>query len=129
MIAGVIPYAFVARLKGIRAQGDGQEQGLALATAITFGIVAFLSADFTQNSDGVATIWPANGIVLAALILARHAQTRLTLLVLTGLGNLIANFFAHRVLIANIGYGERKSEPPIRFRWQAISSPHRRCFG
>jgi hypothetical protein len=104
MIAGVIPYAFVARLNGIRAQGDGQELGLALATAITFGIVAFLSADFTQNSDGVATIWPANGIVLAALILARHAQTRLTLLVLTGLANLIANFFAHRVLIANIGF-------------------------
>ncbi len=81
---------------------DGLISAIAIATI--FGIVAYLSAAFTQNSDGVATVWPANGIALAAIILTRHPWRRHQILALTLLANVIANFFAHRVLAANIGF-------------------------
>jgi hypothetical protein len=42
-----------------------------VVTAAVYGVVAYLSMAFTLN-DGVATIWPSNGIVLTALLLIRR---------------------------------------------------------
>ncbi|WP_052699393.1 EAL domain-containing protein [Hyphomicrobium sp. 99] len=80
--------------------------GLARATAVAgiFGVVAYLSAAFTQNTDGIATVWPANGIALAAVILARRPWRRHQIIALTLFANIIANFFAHRTLGPNIGF-------------------------
>ena len=104
MFTRVAHHPFVVRLKSRYLQADRREFLIALATSVVFGVVAFLSANFTQNSDGVATIWPANGIVLAALILAHPNQSRFSVLGFTCLANLIANFLAHTTLIANIGF-------------------------
>jgi hypothetical protein len=104
MFTRVAHHPFVAGLRGSLLPAEGQEFRVALATAVAFGIVAFLAANFTQGSDGVATIWPANGIALATLILAPPAHSRFRLLCFTGLANLIANFFAHTTFIANIGF-------------------------
>src|SRR5260221_7005479 len=98
-----------ARLRSfsqMRALYVADSDGLAnaLAVAAIFGVVAYLSGAFTQNTDGVATIWPANGIVLAAVIPARHRWRRHQILALTFLANVIANFFAHRGLATNIGF-------------------------
>lgn len=76
----------------------------AFAVALTFGFVAYLSAAFTQNSDGIATVWPANGITLAAVILTHRPWRRHQILALTFAANIIANVFAHRALVPNVGF-------------------------
>ncbi len=83
---------------------DSEGLASAAATATIFGIVAYLSGAFTQDNSGVATIWPANGIVLAAIILARRPWRRHQILALTFVANVVANFFAHRAVGANIGF-------------------------
>ncbi|MFA5958470.1 EAL domain-containing protein [Hyphomicrobium sp.] len=89
-------------VKVYAADNDGLT--IAIVIAAIFGIVAYLSAAFTQNSDGVATIWPANGLVLAGLILAKRPWRRDQILILAFFANIVANIFAHRVLAANIGF-------------------------
>ncbi|MET0409162.1 MAG: diguanylate cyclase, partial [Hyphomicrobium sp.] len=91
-----------AQARNIVTDTDGLTN--ALAIAVVFGVVAFLSGAFTQDADGVATIWPANGITLAAVILAKRPWHRHQILIFTFLANVIANFFAHRMALANIGF-------------------------
>ncbi|RUP00518.1 MAG: EAL domain-containing protein [Hyphomicrobium sp.] len=76
----------------------------ALAVAVAFGTVAYLSAEFTKDADGIATLWPANGITYAALIIARRPWRRHQILALSFLANVLANYLAHRGLAANIGF-------------------------
>lgn len=83
---------------------DSEGLANAVGVAAIFGIVAYLSAAFTQDSNGVATIWPANGIALAAIILAKRPWRRQQILSAVFVANVIANFFAHRGLAANIGF-------------------------
>lgn len=62
---------------------------------LLFGIAIYLASRYTTTSDSVAAIWPANGLLLAALIIAQDERTRLRTL---------ASCFAVNV-IANIGLG------------------------
>jgi diguanylate cyclase (GGDEF)-like protein/PAS domain S-box-containing protein len=104
------------------ADSDGLTN--AVGVAALFGVVAYLSGAFTQNSDGVATIWPANGIVLAAVILARQPWRRHQILALTFVANVVANFFAHRGLATNIGFALTNSlEVYAAFRILKLREP------
>jgi diguanylate cyclase (GGDEF)-like protein/PAS domain S-box-containing protein len=89
-----------------RSVYTSDRKGLARAfvTAAAFGVVAYLSAEFTKNSDGIATLWPANGITFAAIIMTRRASRRHQILAISFLANVLANYFAHRGLAANIGF-------------------------
>lgn len=84
------------------ADNDGLAR--AFVVAIVFGIVSYLSISYTQNVDGVATVWPANGITLAAVILAKRPWRRHQILFLCFIANIVANIFAHRELATNIGF-------------------------
>ncbi|MBY0559169.1 EAL domain-containing protein [Hyphomicrobium sp.] len=84
------------------ADNDGLTR--AFAVAIIFGIVSYLSISYTQNADGIATVWPANGITLAAVILAKRPWRRHQILFLCFIANIVANIFAHRELATNIGF-------------------------
>lgn len=50
------------------------------ATAITYGAAAYLAIALTRNATNVAAIWPANGILLAALLITPRAGTRYAIL-------------------------------------------------
>lgn len=76
----------------------------ALAVAIVFGITAYLSAAFTLDADGVATIWPADGIALAAIILAQRPWRRHQILAAVFVANMIANVVVHRTAATSIGF-------------------------
>lgn len=104
--------AFVMSVGGVRTFSRlrtlyfADSEGLvgAIGIAVIFGFVAYLSAAFTKDSNGVATIWPANGIVFATLLLAQCPWRRQQILSAVFVANIIANFFAHRGLAANIGF-------------------------
>ncbi|MBS0250234.1 MAG: EAL domain-containing protein [Proteobacteria bacterium] len=83
---------------------DSEGLAKAIGVAVVFGVVAYLSLAFTQDSNGVATIWPANGIALAAVILAKHPWRRHQILSAVFIANIVANVFAQRALPANIGF-------------------------
>ena len=79
--------------------------------ALAYFCAATISLQLTQGVDGIATIWPASGILLAGLLLSPPAiQPRL--LALTGVASLAANWLAGVGIagalgfsIANIGEG------------------------
>jgi len=50
------------------------------ATAIAYGAAVYLAIALTRNATSVAAIWPANGILLASLLIASRARTRSALL-------------------------------------------------
>ena len=45
-------------------------------TTLAYGLAVYLALAWTRNSSSVAAIWPANGILLAALLGARDDATR-----------------------------------------------------
>lgn len=45
-------------------------------TVLIYGIAVYLAVAWTRDVTNVAAIWPANGILLAALLLARNGTTR-----------------------------------------------------
>ncbi len=61
-----------------------------LGAAAAYGIAVYLAISLTRNSTSVAAIWPANGIMLAALLACRKASTRHALVVACILANTIA---------------------------------------
>ncbi|MFT3730383.1 MAG: EAL domain-containing protein [Hyphomicrobium sp.] len=76
----------------------------AIFVAAAFGLTAYVCGAFTQDADGIATIWPANGILLAAVMLANRPWRRHQIFALAFIANVIANVFAHRVPLANVGF-------------------------
>lgn len=61
-----------------------------VGTVLAYGLAVYLGIAFTRNVTNVAAIWPANGILLAALLGARDKATRNRLIV----SCLFANAFA-----------------------------------
>jgi diguanylate cyclase (GGDEF)-like protein/PAS domain S-box-containing protein len=66
-----------------------------LAAALAGGLyfsLAIIALQLTRGADGIATVWPASGVAVAALLLAQPGQRRWVLLALgfaSFLGNLI----------------------------------------
>jgi diguanylate cyclase (GGDEF)-like protein/PAS domain S-box-containing protein len=104
--ASVMPVSAVHKAARLRSVYLSDVDGLAIAllAAVAFGACAYFSAAFTQDGDGIATVWPANGILLAAILVARRPWRRHQIVALTFIANVIANVFAHRLLMANIGF-------------------------
>jgi diguanylate cyclase (GGDEF)-like protein len=63
----------------------------ALVTAVVFGIAVFASISLTRNATTVAAVWPANGIMLAALLTCPTARARHATLALCFIANLLAH--------------------------------------
>jgi len=98
-----------ARVRSIAAMkrfyaADNDGLARAVSVAIIFGVVSYFSIAFTQNADGIATVWPASGIVLAAILLARRPWRRHQILALTFIASIIANFLCDRGIGPNIGF-------------------------
>lgn len=61
--------------------------------ALAYWGCAALSLRLTQGTDGIATLWPGSGILLAALILLPRGSAKWTV-VLVGMASLVANIDA-----------------------------------
>ncbi|HEX2839673.1 bifunctional diguanylate cyclase/phosphodiesterase [Hyphomicrobium sp.] len=61
-----------------------------LGAAAAYSVAVYLAISLTRNSTSIAAIWPANGIMLAALLACRRAQTRHALVIACILANAIA---------------------------------------
>ncbi|MCC7252872.1 EAL domain-containing protein [Hyphomicrobium sp.] len=62
---------------GARRAGVRHRHALFIAgTALAYGFAVYLAMAATRNATYVAAIWPANGILLAALLIARDTATR-----------------------------------------------------
>ena len=71
--------------------------------ALAYFCAATVSLRLTQGIDGIATIWPASGILLAGLLLSPRPM-RLPLLVLTGVASAVANGLAGAGPAGAIGF-------------------------
>ena len=68
-----------------------QRQAIFVAgTVIAYGLSVYLAIALTRNSTHVAAIWPANGILLAGLLLSRRRSTAWLLLALSVPANTLA---------------------------------------
>lgn len=59
-------------------------------TALVFGVAAYLGAELTRQSGRVAALWPANGILLAIMMLARKRELS-AFFVCAFIANVVAN--------------------------------------
>lgn len=80
--------ALTARVGRARFRRDAL---FVVGTAVAYGLAVYLAISITRNSSSVAAIWPANGILLAALLSARSAVTRSALIVLCMVANGLAS--------------------------------------
>ena len=72
-------------------------------TPVIFGLVAYLSMAFALNC-GAMTISPSNGIVLAALLLARRPSSPASIIAFSMIADAFAAAIVHRTLFASIGF-------------------------
>ena len=75
----------------------------ALGTAVLFGFAALFAIEMTLQSSGVAAIWPANGILLAAMLLMPQSKWRSITLGLCLIANLVVNWATGKVFAVSIG--------------------------
>ncbi|CAN0600044.1 unnamed protein product, partial [Laminaria digitata] len=52
-----------------------QNCALACVIGLVYFLAACLSLNLTQSAGGIATIWPASGVFVSALLLARPGQS------------------------------------------------------
>lgn len=72
-----------------------------LATAIAFGLAAFVAVALTRQSGYIAAVWPANGILLAAIMMAkRHELAAFLLAAFTA--NVVANLVNSQLLSVSV---------------------------
>lgn len=69
-----------------------------LVTALAFGLTAYIGVELTRQFGRIAALWPANAILLTALMLARRQDYSAYLIAAYG-ANVIANFFNHDPLL------------------------------
>ncbi|MEP3227072.1 MAG: diguanylate cyclase [Parasphingorhabdus sp.] len=67
-----------------------QNWSLAGVIGIAYCVAASLALDLTQGAGGIATIWPASGIFVSALLLARPGQT-FPLIASVGMASMASN--------------------------------------
>ncbi|MGQ0673942.1 MAG: diguanylate cyclase domain-containing protein, partial [Hyphomicrobium sp.] len=73
-------------------------QPLSKASGLAFvvGLNMFLSIELSLHHNGIAVVWTANGLLLAALVIERNASTRLLMIVLCATANVIVNVVTGR---------------------------------
>lgn len=73
---------FYAAFKDVvrRAQARPRRALFLVGVVLAYGLAVYLALAWTRNVNHVAAIWPANGILLAALLSARDARARRRLL-------------------------------------------------
>ncbi len=63
----------------------------AVVTALVFGLAVFAAISLTRNSTTVSAVWPANGILLAALLTSPNARARYATQVLCFVVNVLVH--------------------------------------
>ncbi len=91
---------FPLDLGAINLRGD--ELRKIIGTAVIFGVIAYLSMAFPP-SGGAAMVSPSNGIVLAALLLARRTSSRIAIIAFSMLADALATAAIHHTLLTSIG--------------------------
>lgn len=71
---------FAELTNGIPAQRIRRDLPLIAGTAFAFGLSVYLAISLTRNVTQVAAIWPANGILLAALLSLQRRISRIVLI-------------------------------------------------
>ncbi|MCJ7420434.1 MASE1 domain-containing protein [Sphingomicrobium astaxanthinifaciens] len=70
---------------------------------MAYYLSAYFSLEFTQSTNGLATIWPASGIFVAALLLAKRVA-KLPIIATVAAASLISNIQFGASLIEAAGY-------------------------
>ena len=76
--------------ESLRSYFSKHDAVFAFATAMAFGIAAFLSINATRDGTQIAAIWPAIGILLASLLQSRTTRARRLVLALCFIANVLA---------------------------------------
>ncbi|MDB5685752.1 MAG: diguanylate cyclase with sensor [Rhizorhabdus sp.] len=74
-----------------------------LAVGIAYYAAAALSLALTRGLDGIATIWPASGIMLATLLFVQPAR-RARYIVVAAIASMAANLISGTALWSTIGF-------------------------
>lgn len=64
---------------------------VAVLAGLFYFVLAAIALQLTRGADGIATVWPASGVAVAALLLAQPGERRWVLLSLTA-ASFLANF-------------------------------------
>lgn len=71
---------------------------------LLFGLCVFVATHSTMTTSSVAAIWPANGILLAGLILAQDRSTRIKTLLACLVANIVAGSATGQPLPVTLGF-------------------------
>ena len=108
-------------MKALDAVAPGNGVGPAIALAALYFVAARLAVSFTVVPEGLAILWPSNGILLAFLL---HYRKQPLLLFLTAAAaaeiaaDVAAFSVVEAVLFAAINIGEALAARALLFRWQ-----------
>ena len=80
-----------------------RDVGMPVVVALAYGFAAALSLALTRSTDGIATMWPASGVLLAGLLRLRPSQVAACLL-LASAASLVANVDAGNSTPDSIGF-------------------------
>lgn len=81
---------FTALTDSIERARTHRDAPLIVGTAVAYGVAVYLAISLTRNSTYVAAIWPANGILLAALLTCPRPVSRYILVAACFLANATA---------------------------------------
>lgn len=89
----------------------------ALVTAVVFGLAVFAAISMTRNSTNVAAVWPANGILLAALLTCPNRRARYATLVACLLVNVVVHLLNGDRVDSSLAYSViNAGEAALAFR-------------
>lgn len=74
-----------------------------MLVALVYGLAAALSLALTRGTDGIATMWPASGVLLAGLLRLRPSRV-VPCLLLAGAASVAANLDAGNTALDSIGF-------------------------
>ncbi|HEX2841410.1 bifunctional diguanylate cyclase/phosphodiesterase [Hyphomicrobium sp.] len=91
--------------------------GLPLEVAAAFGTAVFAAMSLTRTENFVSAIWPANGILLAGLLLSKDRATRLRVAALSFAANTVASLLHGELLLPAVGYSIANSSECLLAFW------------
>ncbi len=92
----------------------------ALAVAVSFGALAWMSLILIRQNDGIAAVWVANGVLLSSLFVARREPLRRMLLISCFVANVAVNALAERALALNLAYSAANGLEVLLAYWLIV---------
>lgn len=92
-----------------------------VVTGVSYYLAAAVSLFLTRGNDGIATVWPSSGVLLAVLLVTQRNQIA-GYVVAAAIGSIAANLHAGNTVVVSIGFTVANMSEALLATWL-----HRHC--